>query len=120
MKYVTKNPTKDTKYVIMDDKKQEILYLSKKVKLTTARAMVAERCYAEKIDVRQQDDPKIYLYEYKEAVLGKTIAIGCGWVEYKGRTYGKMIDGLTHKKYLANPVSGQRLNVDWPIYFHTM
>lgn len=120
MKDITKVPTKNTKYIIIDDAKHEILYLSKNVKLATARAMVAERCYAEKIDVRQKDDPRIFLYEYKETVVGKTIAIGYGWVEYKGRIYGKMIDGLTHKKYIANPVTGQRLNVAWSSYFHTI
>lgn len=114
MKAVTEKPTKYTKWCVVNDKSGKILYLSTDKAMATA--LTVGQAFVSKINVINQGDPRITLYAYTSLGIKRAVAYCYGVVHYKDRTCGKMIDAKTHKKYLADIISGQRLNKGWTTY----
>ncbi|MBQ1293293.1 MAG: hypothetical protein IIY21_04600 [Clostridiales bacterium] len=115
MKAVTEIPTKNTKWCIYNQRTHEIVYAS--VDKTMATALVVGQAFVSKVNATYEGPHTfrgtVLLHEWKNREIGEIVAVCYGTIQYNGQIYGKMIDGRTNKRYLADIVIGQRINKNW-------
>ena len=71
MKAVTKNPTKYTKWCIINGKSHEVTYTSTNKAMATA--LTVGEAFVSKINVQYEGDPRVILYSYNPTFKTKSI-----------------------------------------------